>query len=195
MRCQPTYPGVYIEEVPSGVRTIVGVATSITAFVGHALLGPVDTPVRIQSFADFERAFGGLWVRGMMSYAVQQFFLNGGTDAVVVRVVNPGANARITLPGAGGGDLILEAVEKGKAGNRLQATVTNSAAAGFDLTITDTVTGSSDGPTAVTLVNLESDVAAASSLIRAIEPYPTASPDNATASAEGGVDDARKATP
>ena len=31
-----TYPGVYIEEVPSGVRTITGVATSITAFVGRA---------------------------------------------------------------------------------------------------------------------------------------------------------------
>lgn len=30
------YPGVYVEEVPSGVRTIMGVATSITAFIGRA---------------------------------------------------------------------------------------------------------------------------------------------------------------
>ena len=37
-----TYPGVYIEEIPSGVRTITGVATSITAFVGRALRGPTD---------------------------------------------------------------------------------------------------------------------------------------------------------
>ena len=57
------YPGVYIEEVPSGVRTIVGVATSITAFVGRAARGPVDEPVRVQSFGEYERGFGGL-VRG-----------------------------------------------------------------------------------------------------------------------------------
>ena len=37
-----TYPGVYIEEIPSGVRTITGVATSITAFVGRAFRGPTD---------------------------------------------------------------------------------------------------------------------------------------------------------
>lgn len=55
-----TYPGVYIEELPSGVRTITGVATSITAFIGSALRGPTDEPVRVQSFAEFERAFGGL---------------------------------------------------------------------------------------------------------------------------------------
>ena len=56
-----TYPGVYIEEVPSGVRTITGVATSITAFIGRALQGPVNDPVRIQSFADYNRMFGDLW--------------------------------------------------------------------------------------------------------------------------------------
>jgi uncharacterized protein len=55
-----TYPGVYIEELPSTVRTITGVPTSITAFVGRAWKGPVDDPVQISSFADFERIFGGL---------------------------------------------------------------------------------------------------------------------------------------
>src|SRR5678809_306763 len=83
-----TYPGVYIEEVPSGVRTITGVATAITAFIGRALRGPVDDPIRIQSYADYERTFGGLWLESPMSYAVQQFFQNGGTDAVIVRVYN-----------------------------------------------------------------------------------------------------------
>jgi phage tail sheath protein FI len=58
----PTYPGVYIEEVPSGFRTITGVATSITVFIGHPLRGPVDEPVTIFSFGNFERQFGGLWV-------------------------------------------------------------------------------------------------------------------------------------
>ena len=54
-----TYPGVYIEEVPSGVRTITGVATSITAFIGRALRGPTDRPRLVQSFAEFQRVYGG----------------------------------------------------------------------------------------------------------------------------------------
>jgi uncharacterized protein len=88
MPVTPTYPGVYIEEIPSGVRTITGVATSITAFIGRALQGPTDKAIRLQNFGDFERQFGGLWVESMMSYAVQQFFLNGGTDAIIIRVVS-----------------------------------------------------------------------------------------------------------
>lgn len=59
MPAQLSYPGVYIEEVPSGVRTITGVATAITAFIGRARLGAVNVPTRIQSFADYDRAFGG----------------------------------------------------------------------------------------------------------------------------------------
>jgi phage tail sheath protein FI len=86
-----TYPGVYVEEVPSGVRTITGVATSITAFIGTALSGPVNTPVTINNWGDFERSFGGLWVNSYLGYAVQHFFLNGGGQAIIVRVV--GANA------------------------------------------------------------------------------------------------------
>jgi phage tail sheath protein FI len=92
-----TYPGVYIEEIPSGVRTITGVATSITAFVGYTARGPVDTAVRIQSFADFERTFGGLNRDSEISYAVQQFFLNGGTDAYVVRVALNALAPKVTL--------------------------------------------------------------------------------------------------
>ncbi|MBW4659735.1 MAG: phage tail sheath subtilisin-like domain-containing protein [Drouetiella hepatica Uher 2000/2452] len=96
MPVTPTYPGVYIEEIPSGVRTITGVATSITAFIGRALQGPTDKAVRIQSFGDFERKFGGLWVESMMSYAVQQFFLNGGSDAIIIRVVSKTAKPATT---------------------------------------------------------------------------------------------------
>ena len=80
-----TFPGVYIEEVPSGVRTITGVATSITAFVGYATRGPVNEPTLVQSFADFIRTFGGLSAKSTMSYAVQQFFQNGGSQALIVR--------------------------------------------------------------------------------------------------------------
>jgi phage tail sheath protein FI len=84
-----TYPGVYIEEVASGVRTITGVATSITAFVGRTLMGPVNEAVTINSFGDFERNFGGLWLNSSLSYAVRDFYLNGGSQAIIVRLFAP----------------------------------------------------------------------------------------------------------
>src|SRR5262245_792445 len=83
-----TYPGVYVEEIPSGVRTITGVATSITAFIGRARQGPVDQAVRIQSFADYVRMYGGLWQASTMSQAVNHFFQHGGSDAIIIRVFN-----------------------------------------------------------------------------------------------------------
>jgi hypothetical protein len=86
MPVTPTYPGVYIEELPSGVRTITGVATSIAAFIDRFGRGPLDNTIGIHSYADFEREFGGLNATSEASYAIQQFFLNGGSDAFVVRV-------------------------------------------------------------------------------------------------------------
>jgi phage tail sheath protein FI len=121
-----TYPGVYIREVPSGVRTITGVATSITAFVGRASSGPTEDPVMLTSFADFERRFGGLDVASPMSYAVRDFYLNGGTLALIVRVLHADATAAtITLGGSGSPstDLVLAASSRGDWGNRLSAAV------------------------------------------------------------------------
>lgn len=91
MPVNPTYPGVYVEEIPSGVRTITGVSTSVTAFIGPAERGPTDRAVQIQSFSDFDRQYGGLWVESTMGYMVQQFFLNGGSTALIVRVVGSDA--------------------------------------------------------------------------------------------------------
>ncbi len=85
MPVTPTYPGVYIEEVPSGVRTIVGVATSVAAFIGYFPRGPMDQAVQIFNMGDFQREFGGLHTESEASYAIQQFFLNGGTEAWVIR--------------------------------------------------------------------------------------------------------------
>lgn len=85
MPITPTYPGVYIEEIPSGVRTITGVSTSVAAFIGYFKRGPMNQAVQIFSVADFERNFGGLDIRSEASYAIQQFFLNGGTEAWIVR--------------------------------------------------------------------------------------------------------------
>ncbi|MGH2538851.1 MAG: phage tail sheath family protein [Candidatus Promineifilaceae bacterium] len=120
----PTYPGVYVEELPSGVRTIIGVATSITALVGKARRGPTDRPVRIQSFADYSRTFGGLWAESTMSYAVRHFFQNGGTDALIVRLVEgTAAAATVSIPRVGGGTVDLAAANEGEWGERLRAVV------------------------------------------------------------------------
>ncbi|MFC3284036.1 phage tail sheath family protein [Litchfieldella rifensis] len=120
-----TYPGVYIEEIPSGVRTITGVSTSITAFVGRALRGPVNTTVRVQSFAEYSRLFGGLWQPSTMSHAVNQFFQHGGSDALIVRVFNgdiAASTATVTLP-TDSSNLVLEAASPGVWGSALRATV------------------------------------------------------------------------
>lgn len=117
MPVTPSYPGVYVEEIPSGVRTITGVSTSITAFIGVANRGPTDKAVRIFSFSDYESTFGGLEESSMMSYAVQHFFLNGGGEALIVRIVKGDAAAsKIDL-----GGLKLRAANKGDWGNSLRA--------------------------------------------------------------------------
>jgi phage tail sheath protein FI len=89
MPVTPTYPGVYVEEISSGVRTIVGVATSITAFVGRTLRGLTNDPLMCNSFGDFERNFGGLHEDYPLSYAVRDFFVNGGSQALIVRLTAP----------------------------------------------------------------------------------------------------------
>ena len=88
-----TYPGVYIQELPSPVHTIAAVATSITAFVGYTARGIDNRAEEIFSFADFERLFGGLASDSELSYAVQQFYLNQGSQAIVVRTPRHGASA------------------------------------------------------------------------------------------------------
>ncbi len=120
-----TYPGVYIEEVPSGVRTITGVATSITAFIGRAKRGPDNEAITINSYADYERTFGGLDLNSTMSYAVRDFFLNGGAQAIIVRLyhVDTGGNAdpsetKFTVDG-----VQLKAIHKGSWGTFLRAEV------------------------------------------------------------------------
>lgn len=119
MPVTPTYPGVYIQELPSSVRTIVGVPTSVTAFVGRALRGPTNDPKLIHGFDDFERLFGGLWGPSRMSYAVQQFYQNGGSDALIVRVAHPDAGAATILADT----LTLVAESVGAWGNQLEVDV------------------------------------------------------------------------
>jgi phage tail sheath protein FI len=88
-----TYPGVYIQELSSGVHTIAGVATSITAFVGWAPKGSVTDAVLVESWTEYEVAFGGFDSRSYLGYAVYQFFLNGGQQAYIVRLAWDGSLA------------------------------------------------------------------------------------------------------
>ena len=81
-----TYPGVYIEEVPSGVRTITGVATSITAFAGWTAQGDTDRANFVQSWPEFERKLGGLDSRSLLGHSVYHFFNNGGQQAYIIRL-------------------------------------------------------------------------------------------------------------
>ena len=115
-----TYPGVYIEEIPSGVRTITGVATSITAFIGRAKRGPDNKAITINSFADYERIFGGLDLNSSMSYAVRDFYLNGGSQAIIGRLFQAN-DGDVTLAVLTVDSLVLEAAYKGSWGNKLRA--------------------------------------------------------------------------
>ena len=126
MPVQPTYPGVYIEEVPSAVRTIVGVSTSVTAFLGYTSRGPTDEATRVYTWGDFERAFGGLDRDSPVSYAVQQFFQNGGLEAWIVRVAAGAAAASIVVQDAvagGAAALRVSARSMGLWGNNLRVQV------------------------------------------------------------------------
>jgi phage tail sheath protein FI len=126
MAVAPTYPGVYIEEVPSGVHTITGVATSITAFIGYTARGPVNEAVRILSFAYYERAFGPVRSESPVSRAVQDFFRNGGTEGYVVRVAQNARKASVDirrLTTGGPTVLTIEAKTEGAWGNNLRVEI------------------------------------------------------------------------
>lgn len=133
------------DERSSRVRTITAVATSITAFVGRALRGPVDEAQTITSYADFERIYGGLSLDSMLGYAVRDFYQQGGTIAVIVRVHKaPAAGEDVATFSVGSGiaELKLRAASPGAWGSHLTATVDDDVAAGspastFNLTIVD----------------------------------------------------------
>ncbi len=134
-------PGVYIEELPSRVRPIAGVSTSDTAFVDWFPQGPDDRAVRVTSFEEFTRQFGGLHAQSNGSYALMQYFLHGGSVAWVVRstlAAVPNADATLNQPGdtAADGELAgtdnaatvtATAISKGSWGNSVRVAVTEGA--------------------------------------------------------------------
>ncbi len=91
MTVSPTYPGIYIQELPSSSHTITPAPTSIAAFVGYSHPYKTEQFYVAQqcfSFTDYVAAFGPLFSSGLIDAslprAVYQFFLNGGSTAWVV---------------------------------------------------------------------------------------------------------------
>jgi len=160
MAVNPTYPGVYIQELPSAVHPITGVATSIGAFVGYTARGIDDRAEQIFSFSDYERLFGSLASDSELSYAVQQFFANGGTQAYVVRVPRTGAKgAQVVF-----GGLTFTALSSGTwADGELLIDVDYNGvdqttdATAFNLTITNLVDGTVETFPNVSLKNSQSN--------------------------------------
>lgn len=138
MTAQLSYPGVYLEELPSGVRTITGVATSVAAFAGSAPRGPINKAVHLFSFADYERRLGGLALDSEMGYAVRQFFQNGGTEAYAVRIVKDATAAeKILLNASAANVLKATALDAGSSGNGIEVRVdylTSNPGSTFNLT-------------------------------------------------------------
>jgi phage tail sheath protein FI len=198
MPVSPTYPGVYIEEVASGVRTITGVPTSITAFVGVSGRGPISDPVFINSYADYERTFGRLGADNPMAYSVFQYYQNSGSQAIIVRIAASDADpATITLDNG----VAFAATSSGTWGNQLRARVDYADTSGTDynLTVRDMATGEQEKYVKVSLdpnsnrrLDRMLESSALISSTGAINARPTAHPDPVTPGADplnpgGGV--------
>src|SRR5215471_3910902 len=127
---QVTYPGVYVEEVPSGVRPIAAASTSIAAFIGVAERGLVGQAVMVFNFTEYQSRYGGFIPNSFLSHAVYQFFNNGGTQCYIVRVAGAGVTiANIVLRDRAAtnpqASLTISASSPGAWGNQLAVVITD----------------------------------------------------------------------
>lgn len=126
MPVQVSYPGVYVQEVSSGVRTITGVSTSVALFIGMARRGPLNTAENVSSFAAYERTYGSDCTVSEMTDQVRQFFLNGGRQAFVIRIADEGTAVAASADldnEAGTAVLTLTAAEPGRIGDSIRVEV------------------------------------------------------------------------
>ena len=129
---QGGYPGVYVQEIPSGIRTVAAAPTSNLAIVGQFPRGPIDEAVRVNSWGDVERLYGGLDRRFVSTYALQDFYLQGGAIAYVVRVGITQASAQLT---ATEDALTVTAQTAGGTGNSIRYGISHNVDGTFDLVI------------------------------------------------------------
>jgi phage tail sheath protein FI len=118
-----SYPGVYIQEISSGVRPLQVASTSTAAFVGVAEMGPEKAATRVTSWTDFLRTFGSFFHDSYLAQSVFQFFNNGGRQCYIVRVTRSNAaTADVTVNNRAGTaqpGIIFSAKNKGAWGNTL----------------------------------------------------------------------------
>lgn len=119
-----TYPGVYVQEVPSGVRTIVGVSTSTTLFVAGCKDGPISRPVRCSSYSEFSKNFSEDNSVSDLARYVKLYFLNGGATAWVMRIANGAQQSTVQLKSeAAVPVLLLTASNAGTGGDNIRVSV------------------------------------------------------------------------
>lgn len=94
---EQTLAGIQFAATSSADQPIARASAQLTAFVGRTLRGPLDQPIVVRSFADFQQHFGGLWQPSPLSYAVEHFFEQGGRQAVIVRVANGASPVTLSL--------------------------------------------------------------------------------------------------
>ena len=94
---EPSLDGNLVAAAPSSEQPIARAHAQRTAFVGRTLRGPLNAPVVVRSFSDFQQTFGGLWQPSPLSYAVEHFFEQGGRQAVIVRVANGATPVTLSL--------------------------------------------------------------------------------------------------
>ncbi|MDC4202827.1 MAG: hypothetical protein MPW17_15160 [Candidatus Manganitrophus sp.] len=124
------HPGVYIEEVPSGVRPIEGVSTSTAAFIGKAEKGPLDRAFMVTSFIEFQATYGTFQNDSYLAHAALQFFNNGGKRLYIVRVANGAVAADVAIAdrkGTPAKTLTIFANSPGAWGNALDIDVADGA--------------------------------------------------------------------
>jgi phage tail sheath protein FI len=191
------YPGVYIEELPSAVHTITGVATSIAAFVGWAPQGSTTEAILVQSFSDYQREFGGLDSRSLLGYSVSQFFNNGGQQAYIVRLVSGPITTGTATGTAGavtinvtGGQLTFTAKTPGAWSNAYGIQISQGSGGAFNVSVVY-------APSGTTLVTLETHSNVTISTVGSITSSyvsaatsgsPTGSPATGTYTLTGGTD-------
>jgi len=124
---QVSYPGVYVEEIPSGVKPIEGVSTSTAAFVGVSEKGPIDEAKKISSWTEYENTYGSYVSGSYLPNSVFQFFNNGGRQCYIVRVAQDPDIASITIRNRAAAappeGLIISAKSPGKWGNYLHVVI------------------------------------------------------------------------
>jgi len=167
MAVTPSYPGIYVEELPNLSHSVTAAPTSVTVFVGysHPFKTPPDNfgiPKEIFSFGDYIANFGGFfdldpWLPDYLGNAVFQFFQNGGSDAWVVALKPTGfLDANGTPISAGGDNATLSPaaitfdMSPGSAPSSVSVTLTAQQPGGIDPGSDNAASGT---PTRVQFVN------------------------------------------